>query len=38
MTRIAGLRLKERWADWAGHPFRSQTTAHVSVYEKPGGG
>ena len=38
MARLAGLRLKERWADWAGNPFTSQSTAHVSVYEKPHGG
>ncbi len=38
MARLAGLRLKERWGDWAGSPFTSQSTAHVSVYEKPGGG
>ena len=38
MARLAGLRLKERWADWAGNSFTSQSTAHVSVYEKPDGG
>ena len=38
MARLAGLRLKERWADWAGSSFTSQSPAHVSVYEKPGGG
>ena len=38
MARLAGLRLKERWADWAGSPFTSQSTAHVSLYEKAGGG
>ncbi|WP_419950526.1 class I SAM-dependent DNA methyltransferase [Candidatus Palauibacter sp.] len=36
MARLAGLRLKERWADWAGNSFTSQSTAHVSVYVKPG--
>jgi len=38
MARLAGLRLKERWADWAGNSFTSRSTAHVSVYEKPDGG
>ena len=35
MARLAGLQLKERWADWTGNSFTSQSTAHVSVYEKP---
>ena len=35
MARLAGLQLKERWADWAGNPFTSKSRAHVSVYEKP---
>ena len=34
MARLAGLRLKERWADWAGNPFTSSSTGHVSVYEQ----
>ena len=34
MARLAGLRLKYRWADWAGNRFTSQSTGHVSVYEK----
>ena len=33
MARLAGLRLKDRWADWAGTPFTSRSRAHVSVYE-----
>ncbi|MDQ3956905.1 MAG: class I SAM-dependent methyltransferase [Actinomycetota bacterium] len=32
MARIAGLRLKERWANWKREPFDSKSTAHVSVY------
>ena len=35
MARLAGLRLRERWADWAGSPFTSSSRVHVSVYEKP---
>ena len=34
MARLAGLRLRERWADWAGSPFTSSSKRHVSVYEK----
>ncbi len=32
MGRIAGLRLRERWADWEERPFNSSSEAHVSVY------
>ena len=32
MARIAGLRLKERWAGWNREPFTSASSAHVSVY------
>jgi SAM-dependent methyltransferase len=32
MARIAGLRLKERWAGWCREPFTSGSGAHVSVY------
>ena len=38
MARLAGLRLKERWADWVESPFTSKSTSHVSVYENPAGG
>lgn len=33
MARIAGLRLRERWADWHKTPFGAGSAAHVSVYE-----
>jgi SAM-dependent methyltransferase len=36
MARIAGLRLKERWADWERTPFTDESKQHVSVWEKPG--
>ena len=36
MARLAGLRLRERWADWRRSPFTSQSRSHVSVYEKVG--
>jgi SAM-dependent methyltransferase len=35
MARIAGLRLKERWADWERAPFTADSEQHVSVWEKP---
>jgi SAM-dependent methyltransferase len=34
MARIAGMRLRERWADWQREPFTSESTKHVSVWEK----
>lgn len=36
MARIAGLRLRERWADWSRAPFTSDSEAHVSVWDKSG--
>ena len=38
MARLAGLRLRERWADWQRSPFTSQSEWHVSVYGKAGSG
>jgi SAM-dependent methyltransferase len=35
MARIAGLRLKERWAGWDRAPFTATSEQHVSVWEKP---
>jgi len=35
MARIAGMRLRERWAGWKREPFTSESTKHVSVWEKP---
>ncbi len=35
MARLAGLRLRERWADWERTPFTSSSSSHVSVWEKP---
>jgi SAM-dependent methyltransferase len=32
MARIAGLRLKERWAGWTREPFTAASRSHVSVY------
>jgi SAM-dependent methyltransferase len=35
MAQLAGLRLRERWADWDRSPFTAKSTKHVSVWEKP---
>lgn len=34
MARLAGMRLRERWADWNRAPFTSESESHVSVWEK----
>jgi SAM-dependent methyltransferase len=34
MARIAGLRLKERWAGWNQEPFTATSRNHVSVYAR----
>ena len=34
MARIAGMRLRERWSGWKREPFTSESTRHVSVWEK----
>lgn len=33
MARVAGLRLRDRWADWHKTTFGADSAAHVSVYE-----
>lgn len=33
MARLAGMRLRERWADWDRSPFTEESGRHVSVYE-----
>ena len=35
MARLAGMRLRDRWAGWQRDPFSALSPAHVSVYEKP---
>jgi SAM-dependent methyltransferase len=35
MARLAGMRLRYRWAWWRREPFTSLSRAHVSVYQKP---
>ena len=38
MARLAGLRLRDRWAGWAREPFTAQSQQHVSVWAKPAAG
>ncbi|WP_405820111.1 class I SAM-dependent methyltransferase [Streptomyces sp. NBC_01390] len=38
MAQLAGMRLRERWEGWAREPFTSESTKHVSVWEKPAAG
>jgi hypothetical protein len=34
MARIAGMNLRERWANWSRDPFTNESQQHVSVWEK----
>jgi SAM-dependent methyltransferase len=34
MARLAGMTLHERWSGWKREPFTSDSTKHVSVWEK----
>ncbi|GGN05379.1 methyltransferase [Terrabacter tumescens] len=34
MARIAGLTLRDRWADWDRSPFTAESQSHVSVWTK----
>ena len=34
MARLAGMTLRERWSDWDRAPFTSDSTTHVSVWER----
>ena len=36
MARLAGMTLRERWSSWTREPFTSESTKHVSVWEKRG--
>ena len=36
MARLAGLRLRDRWAGWKREPFTGNSIDQVVVYEKPG--
>jgi SAM-dependent methyltransferase len=35
MARLAGMRLRERWSGWHRELFTSESTKHISVWEKP---
>jgi len=35
MAQLAGMRLRDRWSGWKREPFTSDSTKHVSVWEKP---
>ena len=34
MARLAGMELRERWADWDRSPFTAESPKHISVWEK----
>ena len=34
MARVTGMTLRERWSGWKREPFTSESTKHVSVWEK----
>jgi SAM-dependent methyltransferase len=34
MAMLAGMTLRERWSGWKREPFTSESTKHVSVWEK----
>jgi len=34
MARLAGMSLRDRWADWDRSTFTGESTSHVSVWEK----
>jgi SAM-dependent methyltransferase len=35
MARLAGMTLRERYADWRRQPFADESPSHVSVWELP---
>ena len=37
MAELAEMRLRERWSGWKREPFTSESTKHVSIWEKPAG-
>jgi SAM-dependent methyltransferase len=34
MAELAGMRLRERWSGWRREPFTSESTKHISVWER----
>ena len=37
MAEMAGMRLRDRWSGWDRSPFTSESTSHVSVWERDTG-
>ena len=35
MAQLAGMTLRDRWSGWKREPFTSESTSHVSVWQKP---
>jgi SAM-dependent methyltransferase len=35
MARLAGMTLRERWADWHRSPFTGESRSHISVWTPP---
>jgi hypothetical protein len=35
MAELAGMTLRDRWADWDRSAFTSDSTKHISVWELP---
>jgi SAM-dependent methyltransferase len=35
MAELAGMGLRERWADWDRSPFTGESRKHISVWERP---
>jgi SAM-dependent methyltransferase len=35
MAELAGMSLRDRFGGWKGEPFTSDSTSHVSIWEKP---
>jgi hypothetical protein len=36
MAKLAGMQLRERWADWDRTPISGESPKHVSVWEVAG--
>jgi len=36
MAKLAGMTLRDRWADWDRSPFGAESTSHVSVWQQTG--
>jgi hypothetical protein len=34
MAQLAGMGLHDRWASWERHPFTSDSSSHVSVWQR----